>query len=303
LFNAAKKGKDFHLAKAETGWSNEEVAKLKKLLADTPSLARKQNFFDKVIGVPDIRNWSDADKELLFRGLYKYSLRAASRTTRGEQGQWQENLWVRVLAQFRGVVINSFTKRGISSLTRMHTSVGAKAGALSAIGQMYGLYAMYEIKAEAKMLGMSQESKNKYVKKLGFSSYLQYERLFDGSFEQRLETLMDMVGDGELNVLNQMLSYSPSHGSLMELVALVGGLAKMDLTGGRHRPVEDVVFGAPVLGYAENAMQLGVGMFDGEFNYEDANRARALMVAGNHPVMMYLSNSIIEGADLKKEKK
>lgn len=299
LFKEARKGKDFHLASAETSWTKAEMDHLRELMRKTPSKVGKDSWLGKAVNVPDLSKWSYEDKQLLFRGLHQFSMRAASRVTRGEQGEWMESAITRVLAQFRAVVLNSFTKRAISGLMRVGTKQGAIATVQSGMAQMAALPYLYWIKAESKMLGMDEQSRNEYLEKLGFDSPRQYDRMFNGSFEERVDAFMNAPA----GVLRQIASYSPSHGSLLEVADLVGGAFGADLTGARYRPVEDVMFGAPAIGYVENLGRLGKGLTDGEFNAEDARRMRAAMWMNSHPLMMAVSNSIIEATDLPKEKK
>jgi hypothetical protein len=298
LFKEARKGKDFHLSQAETGWTNAETAHLKELMAKSPTNASSDTTFGKMVKVPDLSNWSREDKTLLFRGLHKFSMRAASRVTRGEQGEWMELAVTRVLAQFRAVVINSFTKRALSGLMRMGTKQGAVSTVQSGLAQMASLHMLYWVKAEAKMLGMDESSRNEYIEKLGWDSPRDYDRMFNGSWEDKLDAYMKAPAA----VIRQIASYSPSHGSVLELADLAAGAFGSDLTGARYRPTEDRMFGSPAIGYVENVGRLASGLTDGEFNAEDARRMRAAMWMNSHPLMMAASNSIIEAADLPKEK-
>lgn len=298
LFDKARKGQDFHLPKAYTGWSNEEVAHLQKLMRETPMRVQKNDAYEKVTSLPDLSKWSREDIRLLGRGLKKYADRVSSRTTRGEQGRWQESPVARILLQFRTVVLNSYTKRALSGLARMGTKQGVKDAAIGALTTTTALAAVYYLKTESKMLGMDNAGRKKYLEKIGWDSWRDYEKLFNGTWEERSEAISKM----NFTVASTIFSYSPTHGSLFEIMAIgLGAFGAGDLTGGRHRPVEEKIFGTPSLGYLENTGRLFKGLADGEFNQEDIQRARALMPYGSSAAAHLFTNSIIEQADLKPE--
>jgi hypothetical protein len=297
LFKAAQKGKQFHLNKAETGWSNDEVKRLTELMQKTPKLTKKHDGYEKTVNVPDLSTWSREDIRLLGRGLKKYADRVSSRVTRGEQGKWQESLPARVLLQFRTVVLNSYTKRALSGLARIGTKQGVRDAFTGALTSTAALSVVYWLKTESKMAGMSEHDKKNYLSKIGWDNPADYEKLFNGTWSERMEAISNISPQ----VASSIFSYSPTHGSVFEMLSIGLGAVNADFTGGRHRPIEEKVFGSPAAGYVENFGRLLKGVSDGEFNKEDLQRTRAMLPYGNSALFLWGTNAIIEEADLESE--
>lgn len=291
-FRQASKGKDIPFAKAETGWTNAEHNRMRELLAGSNVMQVTDSDVERTLSIPDLMKWDATDRETLLRGMYRYSLRAASRSTRGESIAFFEHPLARVVMQFRGIVFGSITKRALSGLTRIGTGLGAKVTAASFMAQAGALYLMSYLKSESKMAGMDDKSRNDYVKRLGFKNSRDYDAFFSGD--------VDAIVGADGKVLRSLMGYSPSMGGIFEIADITASMLGTQIMGGtRYKPVEETIFSAPAASYAENIGRLMFNGWDGQVSREEANRFKSLMWMNSHPIVTFTSNSIIEAADLK----
>jgi hypothetical protein len=296
-FKNAKKGKDISLFLAETGWTKAQKSEFKGLLETTPNLVKD----GKDMVIPDMSTWTKNQRSAFLKGVYRYSLRAASRTTRGEALTFFEHPASRIILQFRQILFSSITKRAMSGLTRLHVKGGMKLAVQSTIAQAGFLYIIAVSKAETKMAGMSNTDKRDYVKKLGFKNMNQYQDFFFSDPATIAKTIMD----ADPKLIRNIGGYSPSHGGLMEVTDIVASaLGQNGLGSTRYKPVEDTALSIPIASFVENVGRTLLNTpWDGEVSPEEARRLRSVMWMNGHPIIQAGSNMMIEAADLPDKKK
>ncbi len=304
MFKAAKAGKVSPILLSEAGWSKAEIDGIMTKLRDTPKARASGLFRDGEINVPNLDGWTDQELHKLYQGLAIYARRQADRNYRGEGVPFLESPAGRLLFQFRSIILQSYAKKGLNALNSLKTAQGGKDAVVGALTEAAALTVLYQMKAEAKMNGMSEEERERYIKRLGFDDESQYNRLFYGTAAERLKEAQNV----DFKVMSGVFSYSPTLSWLSEPLAVIGSLSNFD-TGGRHKSVEETALSMPSVGFVEAGAHTVKNMArlafdkDSKMDIETAHRARSMLPANSHPLVQYATNVMIREANLERRDK